>query len=194
VPAHGPGRCPNCAAAWEGTHNCPRCLHWDALDGALAAFEMGGPARAEVHALKYGRATALVPLLAADLSELPALRPFDVCFPVPLHRSRWRSRGFNQAELILAATGWPRAEGRLERRRKTRTQVGLELHERKANVAGAFAYSGPRLEGRRLALIDDVITTGATANECARVLKDHGARQVVAFAFARASDPHVSGA
>ncbi|MCC7365372.1 MAG: ComF family protein [Dehalococcoidia bacterium] len=186
-PAHGPGRCPNCSARWQGADNCPRCLAWRYLDGALAAHEMTGAARQVVHALKYGRARVYAPLMAARIAPLAAAQPFDAVYPVPLHPSRYRDRGFNQAGLILDALAWPTGPGELRRIRKTATQVGKHLRERRTNVDGAFAYDGPSLAGLRVALVDDVITTGATMDECARVLREAGARSVAGFAFARAS-------
>ena len=186
-PATGLGRCPMCSARWEGEYNCPRCVHWDALDGGIAAFEMDGAARRAVHALKYRWVRSLAPLMAEAMRGLGQGRPIDAAFAVPLHRSRVRTRGFNQAELLLNELGWPRVDGTLRRSRNTRTQVGLHLRDRRSNVSGAFTYAGPPLDGAHLVLLDDVITTGATANELARVLKDHGARDVRVAAFARAS-------
>jgi len=188
VPATGPGRCPNCSASWTEPLNCPRCQSWDGLDGCVAAFEMAGVARQLVHALKYEYVTAAAPLMAAEVERFrDGPRPFDVAVAVPLHPSRQRRRGFNQAGRILDQLGWPGLPGRMVRGRRTHQQVGLGHRDRRANVAGAFDYSGGRLEGMVVGLVDDVVTTGATANECARVLKDHGARGVVSVAFARAS-------
>lgn len=189
-PAVGAGRCRNCCARWAGEDNCPRCYDMQHLDGVLAAVEMAGSARHVVHALKYRGVRSLAAFMAARVSPLAERQPVDAAFPVPLHRSRMRSRGFNQSALILSALGWPRTVGELRRVRRTDTQVGLHLGERRANVSGAFRYEGPSLEGRTVGIIDDVVTTGATANECAGVLREHGARYVYAFAFARANyDP-----
>ncbi len=190
-PATGAGRCPFCAAAWTGSLNCPRCAHMvSRLDGVRAAFEMEGAARALVHALKYEGVRDAANRMAPLMSALAVSERADVAFAVPLHRSRHRRRGFNQSELLLSALGWNRGEGRLTRNRPTKTQVGMHLGERLSNVAGAFAYEGPKLAGLTVGLIDDVVTTGATATECAAVLREHGARRVVAFAFTRASyDP-----
>jgi ComF family protein len=124
--------------------------------------------------------------MAERMTSMPLDSPFDVVLPVPLHRSRQRRRGFNQAEELLRYLDWPRAEGTLRRVRKTSSQVGRGVGDRRRNVSGAFEYDGPRLDGVRVALLDDVVTTGATAIECARVLHDAGARSIVAFAFARA--------
>jgi ComF family protein len=187
TPASEGPRCPNCSARWEHGGNCPRCFHWDALDGGFAAFDMEGAARRAVHALKYRGLRVMAPAMAVHLGALRQRVEFDAAMPVPLHRSRTNARGFNQAEVLLSQLDWPRAPGRLRRIRKTATQVGMHLGERRSNVAGAFAYEGPSLRGLAIALVDDVITTGATGNECARVLRDYGARRVVIVAFARAN-------
>jgi ComF family protein len=140
-----------------------------------------------VHALKYQYVRSLAPLMAAHLAPLAADLQVDVAFPVPLHRSRQRERGFNQADLLLRAAGLPFARGTLRRSRPTHRQVGMHLGERRSNVSGAFAYAGPRLDGLAVAIVDDVVTTGATVSECALVLREQGAARVVAVAFARAS-------
>lgn len=187
TPALGPGRCPNCAAAWDQPLNCPRCQSLDALDRCLAAYEMDGAARQAVHALKYLRIRAIAPEMAVAMAPVLALAAPGAVFAVPLHPGRLRSRGFNQAELLLGHLSLPPAPGRLVRVRNTRQQVGQRERERRGNVAGAFRYDGPPLDGLTVALLDDVITTGSTMNECARVLRDHGARTVAAVAYARAS-------
>jgi ComF family protein len=183
----GAGFCANCSAPWDGRDFCPDCAHWDALDGARAAFTHEGAARRAVHALKYGHVRAVAASMAAPVAVVAAGLAPDAAFAIPLHKSRERRRGYNQAAQVLERTGLPTREGRLLRSRRTHSQIGLALAERRANVGGAFDYEGQGLEGARVVLIDDVITTGATANECARVLKDHGARTVWAVAFTRAS-------
>lgn len=189
-PANGAGRCPNCSARWDETGNCPRCFGWQALDGVRASFEMVGAARKVVHGLKYRGVRSLAERMAEGMEALREATPFDVAVPVPLHRSRERQRGFNQAELILERLEWPRPAGRLRRIRNTPHQVGKHQAERRSNVSGAFAYEGPSLAGLTVAIVDDVVTTGATVNECARVLRDYGARRVFGIAYARASyDP-----
>lgn len=148
---------------------------------------MDGVGRHVIHGLKYRRIEALAAVMAERMQPLRRRHPFDVAVAVPLHGSRQNERGFNQAELLLAASGWPRATGSLQRTRKTRTQVGLHSRDRRRNVGGAFRYDGEPLAGLDVVLVDDVVTTGSTADECAAVLKDAGARSVRAFAFARAS-------
>ena len=186
LPATGEGRCGNCSAAWEWPDFCPRCSTWDALDGGLAAFDHTGVARDAVLALKYGRQRVVAKSMVPPMQPLWELATVDLAVPIPLHPSRQKRRGFNQADVLLDALGCPKMPGRLRRVRKTDTQVGMSLAQRRRNVEGAFSYEGRELDGARVALIDDVITTGATANECARVLRDFGAARVVVVAFTRA--------
>ena len=186
-PATGAGRCRHCSARWEGEDFCPRCFHLQEVAGVRAAFEMSGPARQLVHNLKYRRYTSLAPLMAGYIRDPASQMPVEAWFAVPLHPSRERNRGFNQAEWLRRDSGLTPAGGQLLRVRKTTTQVGQHLTERRQNVSGAFEYRGPSLEGAKIGLIDDVITSGATVNACARDLKEAGAREVWAFAFARAS-------
>jgi ComF family protein len=125
--------------------------------------------------------------MGALMHDLNARLDVHRYFPIPLHRARMKERGFNQSELLLHSAGWSPAGEGLARIRKTERQVGRHLGERRMNMAGAFSYRGPRLDGLAVALVDDVVTTGATVAECAVVLKDAGARSVWALAFARAS-------
>lgn len=187
VPLKVDQRCPLCAGAWDGPLNCPRCEFWDGLDGATAAVEMKGKARRLIGALKYRGVRAAARDMAAEMQPVMTEQEWDVMFAVPLHSKRLRGRGFNQAEELMRHLEWPVAEGRLRRIRETESQVGLRGEERLRNVRGAFAYEGPELNGVTVAILDDVLTTGATANECALVLKDHGAGRVIALAFARAN-------
>lgn len=187
TPATGPGRCGFCSAAWEGAGNCPHCFHMYALEGARAAFEMAGAARRLVHDLKYRYVRTSAPVMAAFMRPLTDGLAIDAYFAVPLHPSREKERGFNQSQLLLRDAGWIPVGSGLVRVRRTEHQVGHGLADRRANIGGAFAFRGPRLDGLTVAVVDDVITTGATVAECAAVLKDAGARRVWALAFARAS-------
>ncbi|GBD24118.1 hypothetical protein HRbin29_01791 [bacterium HR29] len=180
-------RCGHCDAAWAGEGFCPRCLPLSRLAAVRAAFEFTGVARRAVHQLKYGFTRALAEPMAAAMTARLDLSTYDAAVPVPIHPSRQRWRGFDQAAELARGLPLPPAPGRLRRIRKTRSQVGLSAAERRRNLAGAFVYEGPPLSGLRIALIDDVVTSGATAAECAAVLLDAGAAQVTALAFARAS-------
>jgi ComF family protein len=168
---------------------------------AVAAYRDG--MRAAIHALKYRGRTAVAPPLAALLAERGGRLlgagdgdgpPVDALVPMPLHPARLAERGFNQAEVLAgpcaAAWGRPLLSGALLRTRATRPQTELDAGERRANVAGAFAVRRPAaVAGRRLLLVDDVLTTGATAWAAARALRDGGAASVAVLVLARVGDP-----
>jgi len=142
---------------------------------------------------KYGRDQALSLALAQCLGEvLPLLRSdYDLVVPVPLHHSRLLWRGFNQAALLGAAIArkldHPLDAVSLVRSRPTAPQTSQDSSERRLNVRAAFAVVCPaRIAGRNLLLVDDVMTTGATVNECARTLLAAGARRVDVLTLARA--------
>lgn len=141
-----------------------------------------------VQALKYNDATDLAGPLAERLFRLVGqqMQSIDMIIPVPIHTQRLRERGYNQATLIAEdfaiMTQTPCIPEALTRTRATRTQVGLTETERHQNVSGAFVANTQLVRGQRIALLDDVRTTGATLNECALALRDAGARAVVALA------------
>lgn len=148
-------------------------------------FRYTGRAAQAVRRLKYSRSTSLVGWLAeqmADsLSEL--LIEEDIIVPVPIHWSRRCHRGFNQAELLASAFPAHIVQPRLlKRTRRTKPQVGLSHAQRLSNLSGAFLAS-PQVAGKRIILIDDVVTTGGTVLECARALRVQGAKEVGVFAF-----------
>jgi ComF family protein len=147
-----------------------------------------GALRAIVHAFKYdGRRS-----LAAELGRLmrtrgaDVLAGADVAVPVPLHRSRRRERGFDQAADLARHVGLPVVHA-LRRLRPTAVQASLPAARRHANVRDAFALERSRLslEGRIVVLIDDVSTTGATLEACARAMGEAGIREVRALTAAR---------
>lgn len=161
---------------------------------ARAAVRYEGGARALAHRLKYGDRTELARLLARMMMRAgqDLMRDADLIVPVPLHFGRLWARRFNQAATLSAELsrlgGVPWEPLLLERRKRTRPQVGLSRAARADNLQGAFAVAtrrAPALEGRRVLLVDDVLTTGATANACARALLRAGARDVDVLVFAR---------
>jgi len=170
---------------------CALCrLGLNGFDGAYTFGAYEGALRRLIHLFKYdGIRTLAGPLAEFMLAALPRQERFDAIVPMPLHwRRRWQ-RGFNQAKLLAEAvsrrTGIPVLEA-ARRRRATPPQAGLSHAERRRNVAGAFTVRPRvRLEGRRLLLIDDVFTTGATAGACAAALKRAGAERVCLLALAR---------
>lgn len=165
-----------------------------AFDRARSVVLYDNVARKLIQGLKFSDRTDLAPWLAkwmvrggSDLLEEPSL-----IVPVPLHRWRLFQRRFNQsAELarpIAKATGYAYRPELLERSRRTKQQVGLKAKERARNVQGAFRVpTSQRLEvkGQRILLIDDVYTTGATLQACARALRRAGATQIDCLTFAR---------
>lgn len=154
------------------------------LSFRISAYEYGGRAAQAVRRLKYGRATALAPFMAETLLGLAVKHDLAdwAAVPVPIHWSRRCQRGFNQAELI--AEQMPLLlKGALVRARATRPQVGLSGSDRASNIAGAFRASA-LVAGRKLILIDDVVTSGNTARECSQALLQAGAAEVGVLSFA----------
>ncbi|HEU4366620.1 MAG TPA: ComF family protein [Methylomirabilota bacterium] len=161
-----------------------------AWDWARAAAEYEGVVRDALHAFKFEGKRALARPLAALVLEQwsPAVGADAALVAVPLARSRERERGFNQAALVAerlaGALGVPLRPRWLVRVRATRSQSDLGATERRANVRGAFA-ADPAVAGRHVVVVDDVLTTGATASECARALRAAGAVRVGVLTVAR---------
>jgi ComF family protein len=182
---------------------CPFCSRVEQhFARAVAYGSYEGGLRELIHLLKYGGVRPAANVLGAMLAEAISLRGAGfgagpvVVIPVPLHRSRLRERGFNHAELIAGAAlrvlnteGRARlvlADGVLERRRPTQSQTGLTIQQRRENMRGAFAVKrAQEVNGHEVLLVDDVYTTGATASECARVLRRAGASKVWVATVAR---------
>jgi ComF family protein len=143
---------------------------------------------------KYGRDVTLAPVLGALLVErCPLPVDHDLLIPVPLDLERLRWRGFNQAlalgRILAARRHRPLHPMALRRCRITPPQVGLNEAERRRNIAGAFAVRDrAAVRGRTILLVDDVMTTGATVDECAKTLRRAGARRVDVLVLARAAE------
>ena len=181
--------CPRCALASPAGAICGRCLaeppHFDAT---VAAFWYAFPADALVQALKFGAELSLAPYLASLLAGKIS-DGADCVIPVPLSAARLRERGYNQAAEIARRLGKGPVELELcERARDGRPQVELPFAERRRNVRGAFRVRRD-LKGATVAVVDDVMTTGATLDEIARGLKEAGASRVLNWVLAR-TPPH----
>ena len=169
---------------------CGACLKRPpAFNRTLAAFSYGFPVDRLLHAFKYGANLALVDMLAQPLARLAAAQPRpDLLLPMPLHPARLKERGFNQSlEIAKPISSWlgiPLAADACRRTRDTPTQAGLKLRERRRNVRGAFACDLD-LSGKSVAVLDDVMTTGATLDEISRALRRSGATTISAWVVAR---------
>lgn len=202
--------CPDCAGDLDVIHRacrrcgipmrggvgddglCGRCQrHPPAFDRCFAPYAYDDSIGHLVTRLKYGQKLACARLLGAMLADRILAGDQDlppILIPVPLHPARMRERGFNQAVEIGRAvsrrTGIPLDAGIVRRTRATPSQVGLPRRERLKNLRGAFEVS--RAPGwRHVALLDDVVTTGSTASEIARMLKASGVQTVSVWAVAR---------
>lgn len=195
------GRCgaPLLKTGRQGASQCLECVAWPpAIRAARSAVLLAPPADRIVHQLKYRGWHALARPIGECMA--PIVLPSDaheearLCVPVPTTVERLRTRGYNQAQRIAEAYGaltGRRVEMLLERSRAQDTQTHLQPAARAANVAGAFRVprsAAPLLQGAHVLLVDDVLTTGATAAECAVTLVAAGARCVTVVTFARALD------
>ena len=218
-PVHGEGVCAGCWAklSFIAPPYCPRLgipfvydpgpelLSMEAIvdppayQRARAAVRYDDVARTLVHALKYQDRTDLAPAMGRWMARAgrELLGEADVLVPVPLHWRRGWSRRYNQsgalARVIERQTGVKLKSEALRRIRPTEQQIGLSRPQRASNVQGAFKVAADRkadIEGRRVVLIDDVLTSGATVDACARALLRGKAAQVDVLVFARVVDTH----
>ena len=194
-----PPFCQKCSEPFQGAitgeFTCANCTHRTIhFDAAVAAYRSRGVVRQIIHDFKYARQIHLRLLVtrwlraALDDARLAGCR-FDLIIPVPLHPARQRERGFNQAsvlaELLRAEVSIP-SKLVLERIRYTTTQTALDRAERMENLHNAFRLrKNADVRGLHVLLIDDVLTTGSTLSECARILKRAGAISVHAATAAR---------
>jgi ComF family protein len=175
----------------DGRGRCGLCrLGLNRFDAAYSFGAYQDTLRKLIHLFKYGRIRTLARPLGALLgASIPPGETFDAIVPMPLHWwRRWR-RGFNQSELLareIARRCGVAVLDAVRRTRPTAPQAGLSNSGRRENVAGAFEVRRPeRVRGLRVALVDDVLTTGATANACAAALKRAGAKRVILLVLAR---------
>lgn len=181
-------RCRICALPLPAGDTCATCVErapsYDAID---AAYAYGFPVDALIHAYKYGSRLSIGPLLAAALAR-EACAEVDALIPMPLAAARLRSRGFNQAHELARHLGRalrvPVLAGACRKVADTPPQAALPWSARAANVRGVFVCDAD-MSGKRLAIVDDVMTTGATIDELARNLKHAGAAHVRGWVVAR---------
>lgn len=176
--------------------SCPACPgRTFYFDGAFAGFQYNRPLQDLIHQLKYrnrpGIGRFLGSLLAKRVEREPGIPHITAVVPVPLHSLRIRERGYNQSAYIArgisSETGIPVLENVLARNRNTPTQTSLSPEARMANVEGVFeVVRAEAVRGATVSLVDDIFTTGATINSCARALLRAGAERVFALAVARA--------
>ena len=187
LPEH---HCPVCAQPSPNSLPCGHCLaHPHHFDRSHAVYAYGFPLDRLIQSFKYGHRLALGPYFGQQMAELVTHEDIDLIIPLPLHPERLRERGYNQS-LVLARPIARRLGRRLDKEicqriRHTASQAELPWKERAKNMRGAFHCSGD-LSGLRILLVDDVMTTGATLDECARTLKLHGAASVTLAVVARA--------
>ena len=201
--------CPECRSKLQpvGEHYCSKCgkplqkgkpcrlcaesvFHFRSC---RAPYIYSGPAADMIKKLKYNNCLGLVPILSDLLLDFRGGPDWevDLMLPVPLSDKRKAERGFNQSELIAKAfakkAGIPFTARALMKIRHTAQQVGLNADERKENLTGAFAAESVLVKGKRLLLLDDVMTTGSTFSECSGVLLAAGARSVDCISVATAA-------
>lgn len=191
--------CPLCGIPQQEAELCVECTTFRPMYTALRSWgSYEGTLRTAIHRLKYHSDIGLSEILARPLTEL--LRDLnwqiDLVTAVPLSNKRRRTRGYNQAALLARwvglSTGVPFQSKALIRLRDTASQVGLHAHQRRENVAGAFQATSDTVLGKKVLVIDDVTTTGATMQACTQGLISAGADQVFGLTLARAGHIHLS--
>ncbi len=178
------------------SHPCGACLtkkRYFTMARAVGIYE--GPLQEAIHRWKYEGKVGLTPLFGAWMAERLSdhwhPRSIDLILPVPVHKRRLRERGFNQALLLgrelSQRTGIPCKMNFLQKKRATPPQIQLSGEERERGIRNSFQVRRrEELKGKTILLVDDVYTTGATVNECSRVLLASGARRVDVFTLAHA--------
>jgi ComF family protein len=193
LPRIKPPFCPRCGLPQSRAILCSSCAGWQAeIDGIRSPFRFDGVIRQAIHELKYRNLRAIAGLFARLLNDYLVANPVpaEVVVAVPLHPKRLRERGYNQSQLLARElakiTKLPVVEDCLIRQRHSPPQARTAtVSERRKNVARAFSCRDRRLKGKQVLLIDDVATSGATLDGCARALKKAGATTVWGLVLAR---------
>lgn len=188
-----PPICPICGNPNLRNEPCGRCFTTPPLYTSLRSYSVfKGPIREAIHRLKYQHDIGLGEMLSRlMISRLEKLKwSLDMIAPVPLGLVRLKERGYNQANLlarpIALSMQIPFSSKAILRIRETRTQVGLTVRERMENMSGAFQARREMVQGKNILVVDDVATSGATLNACAKALLEGGAAKVYGFSLARA--------
>lgn len=190
MPFHQAASCPICALPMPQGEVCGNCLkHPPRFDATIAALDFDFPADALIRALKYQGRLEIAELLASILAQrLAGCTKPDLIIPMPLHGTRLKERSFNQAVEIARHVArrldLPFEAGVALRVRATEPQAGLQLEKRRKNLRDAFAATRD-LSGMKIAVIDDVMTTGTSLDELAKTLKAAGAAGVECWVVAR---------
>ncbi|MFH1093253.1 MAG: ComF family protein [Candidatus Omnitrophota bacterium] len=191
--------CKKCGCSLKGVRgtndSCIKCLDKQYyFDRALSVCEYTGIARKCIQLFKYKRkfkiGRNLSRIMLTFLREHCSVDSIDLITAVPLHSSKLKERGFNQAEIfaefIRLSLNLPASFDNLKRIRKTKSQYQLPLAKRQVNILGAFDCTDKVFfKNKSILIVDDIFTTGATLNECSRVLKNAGAKKVLALTMAR---------
>jgi ComF family protein len=194
LPWHRQPQCPQCAIPTPDGQVCGACLkHPPAFDRTHAALAYAFPLDRLIPRLKYQGRLAIAPALGACLAQAVEYAPRpDRLIAMPLHAKRIRERGFNHAteiaHTVAKQLGLPLDLNSCQRVRDTPPQMGLKHDARRRNVRGAFTCSG-EVQGQRIALVDDVMTTGTSLDELAATLKQAGALEVSCWVVARTLPP-----
>jgi len=182
-----------CEQCWERLETSSTRETYISKQRILALYSYSNDVRTIIHNLKYLNKTHLAVNLGSSIGKIikedKSIRNWDLLIPIPLHKVKQRSRGFNQSELIVNAIAEvcsiKKDNNILTRHRYTKNQAALPMKERAANVRGAFSVrDNSNIEGKKIILVDDVITTGSTMLECMKVLKEAGAKEVAALSAA----------
>ncbi len=182
------GQCQRCHSFGVYSTHCHSCRDWPAyLKGNIALWPYQGGWQQAILDFKFRNMPWLADALAAELAPvLPC--DYDLLVPVPLHKKRLQKRGYNQSALLAEAlsrkTGIPWKDG-IERVRNTPHQTGMSRDERLHNLNGAFAVKqSAAIKGKRIILVDDVFTTGTTIRQCAKILYENGASEILGATLA----------
>jgi len=184
--------CPECRRLSENGGYCSRCCKDKALKGIIvAAYYEEGPVKEMIHNFKYNHALDLKKVLAHLLVQSVGKNHFDFMTFAPLSSRRLAERGFNQAEILAAAAAQKLkipCQATLIKTKSTKRQVGLSGQKRRQNLSGVFKIESSKVEslkGKKILIVDDITTTGTTLNECAKVLRAAGAKEVWGLVVSR---------